>query len=194
MRRIFLAAGFLALGCVRRPEPVVFEPALDWITAITVAQQSAAAGHYTRADSALAAFITDTPGTREAHEALYWRAIYQLDPANPDRSPTLGFALLERYLADSPYVGRAPEARVLRWMTLRLDSLQRELETASAAADSIQVVEVAPPPSAREEELEREVQRLKDQLEKANAELDLIRRRLTAPRRPDGTPPQASRP
>lgn len=191
---VLMLAAALAAGCVRIPQPGVTGPTRDWLAVFATAQQAAAEGRYAEADSTLAEYADTYQASREASEATYWRAVFELDPENAGRNLSRAIEHLDAYLDDTTSRPRHLEARALRAMALTVDSLARAAEAAHAEADSLRgIVAVAPPrASPREEELTKEVQRLKEQLDKTNAELDLIKRRLSAPRRPAAS--RATRP
>jgi hypothetical protein len=198
VRRILAAAAcaLVAGACVRPPAASLPAPASDWVEVLSFAQTAAAARDYAGADSALAAFARRRADTPEAREAAFWRAVINLDPRNPERDAVVARTALERYVSDTaagwPH---GPQARALLSLVTAADSLDGAARLARAAADSVREAPAEPPKSsAREEELQKEVQRLKEQLERTNAELDLIRKRLTAPRRPAGSAAGATRP
>ena len=177
-------APVLALACVMRgAQPLPVSATQDWVSTITFAQRSASAGRFGAADSALAAFAARSGDAPESREARYWRALYQLDPANgsPDRRQAIRH--LDAYLGDSGTVTYRNEARVLRALAAAVDSLAQAAQVAPAAEQRTAAATRAATP--REEELQKDVQRLREELDRANAELDRIKRRLSAPKRPD---------
>ena len=106
-RALAAALAFSLLpGCGSRPVP---EPAPApeqastvterWSTAGAQALRLAESGRYGEADSVLAAFATRHPGTTEAADALYWRALLRLDPANPTGGPRDAVVAIDAYLA-----------------------------------------------------------------------------------------------
>jgi hypothetical protein len=154
----------------------------EWKATITEATVAAHQERYRSADSVLAHFMSTHWGSWEAREAAYWRAVYMLDPENPDAAPRDALPLLELYLADSSVVTHSQAARALWALASRQDSLRLALLEATARPDTL--VAPAQPstqPSTREEELVREVARLKEQLDLTTAELERIKRRLTTP-------------
>jgi hypothetical protein len=185
MRAALVPVLALALGCVMRsPQPLAVSATQDWVQTLSFAQQSVSAGRFAAADSALAAFATRSGNTPEAREVYYWRALYLLDPANRAPDPRAAVRLLDAYLGDSTVVTYRAEARVLRALAISVDSLAQAAQTAQATAAELRSSATERTPSTREEELQKEVQRLRDSLVRANADLDRIRRRLTAPKRP----------
>src|SRR5262249_6057760 len=83
---------------VHRPRFALPEPTRDWPTAIEAAQRQAIAGKFGAADSTLAEFAQDYPGSPEALETAYWRALFALDPTNQHASVTTAMASLDAYL------------------------------------------------------------------------------------------------
>jgi hypothetical protein len=129
------------------------------------------AGHADSAEHTLADFAHRYPGSPEATEVPYWRAVIKLDPANAEASHE-ALALLQRYLAEAPAGLHRPEATTLV-------RLQQALEARAALASAQPpAATVRPDDRAREEEM----QRLRDELARANAELDRIKRRLARPK------------
>lgn len=154
----------------------------DWEETFGAASMAAHEHRYAAADSLLAAYMSVRWGSREAREAAYWRAVYLLDPENPEGSARNALPLLELYLADTTVVRHSQAARALWALATRQDSLRLALLQASSRPDTV-VARFPPPraPSPREEELEREVARLKQQLEETAAELERLKRRLVRP-------------
>jgi hypothetical protein len=167
-------------ACVQ-PRASVQPSESQWVETLTAANIAAHQHRYTEADSLLSRFMSDQWGSWEAREAAYWRAVYLLDPENPRASSREALPLLELYLSDSTVVTHTQAARALWALATRQDSLRLALLEASSRPDT--VVQRQPPPSRspREEELDREVARLKEQLELTTAELERIKRRLTTP-------------
>lgn len=156
----------------------------DWATTFATAQQASLEGDFGRADSALADFRSRRPESPEAREAAFWRAAINLDPANPHGDRALGVRLLDAYLANGGSWPYGPQARALKAAIAAQDSLQQRLESVRAVTDTVRTAPDDRAAAAKEEETQKELQRLRDELARANAELDLLRRRLTTPRRP----------
>lgn len=123
------------------------------------------------AERALAEFGQRFPGSPEAAEVPYWRALFKLDP-NSAAAVRESMTLLDRYLATAPAGTHRLEAGVLHRLGLAI-----EQRNAAIAA-------IPPAPSVRPEDKarEEELQRLRDDLTAANAELARIRRRVARPR------------
>lgn len=176
MRRVRLSAAaaivataFLGACAVLRPStsPVPVEG--EWNGVLAQARQETLAMRFGIADHLLSDFATRHPGTLEALEANYHRALFKLDPANPTGSVREAEALLDAYLAVS---GPLP----LRADVTSLRRIATALERGGAVASSPPAAGASAAP--RDEEL----QRLRDELAKANAELERIKRRLAQPK------------
>jgi chromosome segregation ATPase len=196
-RPLALAASLVAVagGCglpvVSRWAPPT--PQSEWRAARTSATQAAQAGRYATADSTLAAFARRRPDTDEAREALYWRALLRLDPANREAAPREAVQLFDLYLSDS-VAPRALEAALLRRAAADADSLTRQMTALRTAIDAATSRAEGAASTARAEQRtdrgrEQELQRLRDELAgmraeltETRAELDRIKRRVATPR------------
>lgn len=147
----------------------------EWTSRLLQASQEAAVGHYAVADKLLADYTTQFPASPEAAEAMYWRALFKMDPANGSSTPRDAAVLLDGYLASGAAAHR-PEAQTLRRIASALDA--RAVAAAAPAPAPAKVEVVKPDEKARDEE----IQRLKDELAKANAELERIKRRMKQPK------------
>jgi hypothetical protein len=145
--------------------------ATEWPAVYVQAMTDAREARHAAAEKALTDFAQRFPGSAEAAEVPYWRAVLKLDPANPTtiREAT---TLLEGYLANTPSGMHRTEATTLRRLALALEQRNAALAPAPSA--------VVPRPEDKAHE--EEIQSLRDELAKANAELDRIRRRLARPR------------
>ncbi len=168
MRRL-LAASVLLTACHSASPATVPSQAsrADWTAYQLQVAQETGAGRYGVADKLLAEFATKYPASPEAVDAMYWRALYKLDPANQTGSPHDAAALLDGYLA-TPNAPRRTEAALLRRVAAAL-----EVRQAAAAV-----------PPKTDQATTDELTRLKDELAKANAELERIKRRLAQPTKP----------
>lgn len=183
----------LTVGCASLNATTRANPARAWPNIVSIAQHRAADGKFDVADSVLADFATRYPGTSEALETTYWRAIFQLDPTNPRASLTNAMAGLDGYLADPRPRQHITEATTIRRVAGQLDGLNRLAANAMAhandataiakdskaqaidARDAAAKAADTPPPG------DAEIKRLKEELAKANAELERIRKRLSQP-------------
>jgi hypothetical protein len=191
MKMFRLAAIFLALAaCAELPLNQDARNS-DWQRTLFYAREDVDAGNYFAADHVLDEYVRTHPDTRQAREIAFWRAAYLVDPANPRGSLAAGIAALDSYLADSAGVYRA-EAIVLRRTAAAAQGVNA-LGATSTPGSSV-VVSISPPDTtrdtvvvaskSRDEEiasLRRQLSESKDELAKASAELDRIKKRLANP-------------
>jgi hypothetical protein len=174
-----LLVAWLALSliaCVRRSPVESSVPVREWTAVLAGAHAANQEGRYADADEILVQFSNRNPRSEEAMEASYWRAAYKLDPANSAASRSSATRLLESYLAGGARRRHTSEAMILRRLASSLDSLDARAILADSAATEQK--NAATRRDSREEELQKEVQSLKEQLEKTNEELTRIKRRL----------------
>jgi hypothetical protein len=187
-----VALGVLAVtgGCGARSMIIGPRPAKEWPSTLAFAQEATARGRFDQADSALAAYADGHRGTTEALETAYWRAVFMLDPANRTGSLSAAMASLDGYLADRHPRPHLVEASSLRRIAGQMDVLTKVAANAANQADKPRdlatTTPVRPPESKPAEPTSSpsdaaEIKRLKDELAKANAELERIKRRLTTP-------------
>ena len=174
VRRLTVAAAVAVVAlapaaCVHRPRFMQPAAQRQWPGAYLAAQAAADRGAYGEADKLLADFASAHPGTAEAVECGYWRAVYKLDPSNKDASPREAIGGLDKYLAtpDGTHRGEATTLRHIATQLVALDKALNQKPDDSAAA-------------ARDEE----VKKLRDELEATKEELERIKRRLAAPKTP----------
>jgi hypothetical protein len=146
----------------------------EWRTVAAQAGQEVRGTRYGIADRILADFVSRYPGTGPASEALYARALYRLDPANPNASPREAVVLLDSALATPDSSLMRTEATALRRVALALEAKPTVVTVTTPAGGAA--------PKADDKGREEEVAHLKDELAKANAELERIKRRLAAPK------------
>lgn len=170
---VALLAGSGCLPVRRLPsdDPSTPTAATEWQSVHVHAMTEARASRTAAAEKALTDFAQRHPGSPEATEVPYWRAVLKLDPANP-AAIRESMAMLEAYLANAPSGMHRVEAETLHRLGLAL-----EQRNAALAAIPPAVIP-RPDDKAREEEL----QKLRDELAAANAELDRVRRRVSRPR------------
>jgi len=184
----------LVLACAPMARVVGPAPVRVWPGVLSRAQHSAARGEFDAADSTLAGFATRYPTSGEALEASYWRALFELDPSNRAESVSGAMGLLDAYLADTRPRDHVLEATALRRVAGQLDALNRlaasaiaqakDANAAAAIARQLSDARIETPRAAAEStstSADAEIKRLKDELAKANAELERIRRRLAQP-------------
>jgi TolA-binding protein len=146
----------------------------EWSATLLQSGDEVSAGRYAVAERLLTEFAARYPASPEATEATYWRALYKLDAANPAAAPRDASVLLDSYLASGLGAHRT-EAQVLRHIAAAL-----EARTLASSAATPALAEK--PKTADEKAKDEELQRVKDELAKANAELERIRRRLAQPK------------
>jgi hypothetical protein len=171
----------LVLGACRQRRPAAPPPAVQqvalpslppespWVGTLAAAQAAVDSGRFASADSILAAFERSEPDSPDASESSFWRAMLRADPRNPEFAPAEARAALDAYLA-TPNPRRRTEATVMLRMLALSDSI-RALHTAQRSAAE-----------ARDRAREEEIQKLRDDLQRTQAELDRIKRRLGPPK------------
>lgn len=182
-------------GCVTFHTPGFATPAPErnWPNTLATAKSEALEGRFNGADSVLAQFAADYAGSSEALETSYWRAIFRMDPTNPDASLPRALASLDAYLAGPGPRQHTTEAAVIRRVGGQLDAANKAAASASAQAKDAASTAASARAQAADanaradaksdgaQSADNEIKRLKDELAKANAELDRIRKRLAAP-------------
>jgi outer membrane protein assembly factor BamD (BamD/ComL family) len=198
---ILLLTVLTATGCTQRPLFLQPGPMREWPATLQAVKEAARAGRYAQADSILAQFESRYPTSYEGREAAYWRALILADPANPQASPAEAVRAINRYFAGRSTAETYDEATILRRILQRQDSLTRELDQArkliaeaqeAAVEPRVVTVQVPTPaapaesrdirPARENRNLVEEVRRLRDELSKANQELDRVRKRLSEQR------------
>jgi hypothetical protein len=170
-----MAALSLAGGCAYlRAANATPEPMEGQLTAtLRQADQEAVALRFGVADRLLAEFAESHVGAPEAVETAFWRAVFKLDTANQTGSRRDALALLDGYLT-------APTAVAHRGAALALRRAASERPVVVAPGPTTPATP-STAPSPRSEANAEEVQRLREELAKANAELERIRKRLSQP-------------
>lgn len=197
-RLIAILATGLGMACVsvHRPAVLLPEPEREWPATLESSKADALRGAFTAADTVLAAFAAAYPGSPEALETWYWRGLLRMDPSNQHSSMSAAIASLDKYLGDHRPREHVIEATTLRHLAAQIDGLNRlaasEMEQAKESPAPAPVIEVHPEVVKASTEAQAandaEVKRLKDELAKANAELERIKKRLSQP--PPPQPPQ----
>lgn len=176
--RFLLLGAALLFGCahprVRRPSPVDGA----WTIRLDSAQRLAADSQFDSADSLLAAFARDEPGSFGAHEAIFWHGVMLLESANSRARLLDAATAFDGYLTSSDTLPHRAEALVLRRTTHVLDSLSQSRSIDSVPAVHL-VVSDSAKTSMREQELVKSIKTLQDSLNIATAELDRIKKRLS---------------
>jgi hypothetical protein len=191
-RSAVLGAALLLVGCIAVRPPSFLQSRADrqWPSTLTEAHRLAVTQSPIAADSFLARFSADYPGTDEAIQASYWRAVFRLDPAYGPNGARDALPLLDLFLSTNPPRERRTEAELLKRLAESVDALNQLV--ASASTKAMTSTAVAADANARAADarndvrtvvadvqtLEAENKRLKTELAKANEELDRIRKRL----------------
>jgi hypothetical protein len=136
---------------------------------LAAVQTAVDSGRFAVADSILAAFERVEPDSPDASESAFWRAMLRADPRNPEFAPADARRGIEAYLA-TPNPRRRTEASVMLRMLALSDSLRAAQAAQRSAAD------------ARDRARDEEMQKLRDDLQRTQAELDRIKRRLGSPK------------
>ena len=172
-----LAALLIVIGCRHQapalptlPVPVPSLPTeAPWVGTLAAARAAADSGHFGVADSILTSFERSEAPASDVSESAFWRAMLRADPRNPAFTPADARAALEAYLT-TPDPRRRTEAAVMLRMLALSDSLRAAQATQKSASD------------ARDRAREEELQKLRDDLQRTQAELDRIKRRLGPPK------------
>jgi hypothetical protein len=157
-----------AAGCSHKPE-VAKPPApeIAFQGAIEGASKRVESGDYAGADRVLSEFALTHKGTVEANEIAFWRALYMVDPSNKNASVAEGLRAMNIYLANPSSKMYRPQAEAIKRVATLTQSLRaQQAQTKVVGRDTVYVTR------------EDEIAGLKDQLAKANAELDRIKKRL----------------
>jgi hypothetical protein len=172
-RRALIAIALITAACAKQPTPgLPPAPTSEFGEAVEAARQRVEAGDHPGADRILAEYGLKHPGTPEAREISFWRAMYIVDPANRTASIAQGIRALDIYLATDGAIWYRPQAEVLRRTALVIQAVrQAQAPRQVAGRDTVFI--------SREEEIAS----LRDQLAKANAELERIKKRLANPGR-----------
>ncbi|MHB1223752.1 MAG: tetratricopeptide repeat protein [Gemmatimonadaceae bacterium] len=178
-RRLAVTALLLAIGCTgNRPvtpaAPAPLDPpALEaqWAATLSDVRTDIGSGRYAAADSAITAFLERHPGTPQSADALFWRAVLRLDPANEAGSPREALVAVDAYIAGGTALPNFELAQVLRRTASALESAQRPLPAPTRSV-------VAAPDSAERARAAEEILKLKTELDRVQTELDRIKKRI----------------
>ena len=164
-------------------------PEREWPSTLATAEARVSEGRYAAADSVLGQFAGRYPGSSEAFESAYWRALFSMDPKNSNASIGTAVSYLDAYLAGLNPRKHRQEAFALRAIAGQIDAGQSALalaQTPNPHAGPVRIDVPVPRATTEPATADAEIKRLKDELAKANAELERIRRRLA---QPPGTTP-----
>lgn len=188
MRGLYIALASLVVGACA-PLPGVKTPAqTDFERALFYARQNVDAGNYWAADRLLDEFARTHPDTRESREIAFWKAAYQVDPANDRGSLASGIAALDAYLAATDTTAwYRNEATLLRRTAVVAQAVG---SNTTAGADTSQTTGTIPTDTvvvvkrSRDEEiiaLREQLAKTRGELSKVSEELDRIKKRLANP-------------
>lgn len=150
----------------------------QWDATLSEARLDADSAKYDAADRALANFISLHNGSHEATEAIFWRGLFKVDPNNKDGSLSAGISSFDAYLASDSASWHRSVAVVLRRTAALAESLKLAATTSSLAT-------LTPTPVVDKDAMksrDEEIASLREQLAKANAELERIKKRLANPK------------
>ena len=179
---LLLAGGCSYLRAANATPPVA--PMEGQLTAtLQQAEREVSASRFGVADRLLSDFAETHANLPEAIEAGFWRALFKLDPTNQTASPRDAIALLDSYLNSGTTVAQPGSALSLRRVALALSRAATLASAPPAGAPSAPGAGTDARPDVRANDKARddELQRLKDELAKANAELERIKKRLSQP-------------
>jgi hypothetical protein len=190
MRTFGIIVSVLALGACAQLPLATPNVQSDWDRTLYYARKNADAGNYYAADRLIDEYVRVHPGSREAKEITFWKAVYVLDPANERGSLSGGIAALDQYVASTDSTGLyRNEAVVLRRTAAAAQAVQGSAASSgtvapigAAPAGAIDTVVVVS--KTREEEiasLKDQLAKTRDELAKVSAELDRIKKRLANP-------------
>jgi hypothetical protein len=180
------------MACVSVHAPSFLEPAprREWPATLSAAQARVSEGKFEAADSLLARFALQYPGTSEALEAAYWRALARLDPSNPHASLSEAITALDVYIADPRASEHLREASAIRRVAMQMESLNKLASAAPPMPRDAAALTTRPQSGDATKQIleplpyaDAEIKRLRDELAKATAELERIRKRLAQPPR-----------
>jgi hypothetical protein len=168
----------MAFGCshphAEAPAPVDSA----WTATLDSAQRLAADSQFASADTLLATFAQGTPGSIGAQEAVFWRGVFLLEPANRIGNVHDAGAAFDSYLAGPGHLPHRSEAIVLRRTAQLIDSLMQSRTIDSVPAMTL-IVSDSSKATEREQDMAKMVKVLQDSLNKTNAELERIKKRLS---------------
>ena len=156
-------------ACSKSKPATAPSPVTTFDATVAAAEKRAEAGDYTGADRILSDYAVKSRGTQDATEISFFRALYMIDPQNKASSMEEGIRALNIYLNSGAKKYRG-EALILKRTAQTVMSLRTVAVTPKVVGrDTVYVTR------------EDEIAALRDQLAKANAELDRIKKRLANP-------------
>ncbi len=177
--RAALCALLFAGGCAQLRAASASPPVpMDGQLTSTLAQADLATqqSRFGVADRLLVDFAERYPNTPETVEAGFWRALFDLDPSNTTAGVRDALALLDAYLTAPVTIAHRGAATALRRIAVALDRTPTVVTVNQSAQAALGRTDPKTDLSKDDE-----IQKLKGDLAKANAELERIKRRLTQP-------------
>jgi hypothetical protein len=173
--RLRYLAVCVALTAGGSHKPVAAKPPAPEVVfqnAVQSASRRVEAGDYSGADRILSEFALSQKVTPEGNEIAFWRALYMVDPSNKNASVAEGLRAMDIYLANpASKMYRAQGQAIKRVAQLTQSLRAQQAQTKVVGRDTVYVTR------------EDEIAGLKEQLAKANAELERIKKRLANPSR-----------
>ncbi|MEX2153481.1 MAG: hypothetical protein WD825_09090 [Gemmatimonadaceae bacterium] len=122
--------------------------------------------------------------TPEPGADSYQRALAHVDPSNKQGTLDSALKYFDLYLSSPGPLGHRAEAEAMRRLVRDAQQLARVEAALHQARTSENKPREQAQPKGRDEESLKEIQRLKEELAKANEELERIRKRLATPKPP----------
>jgi hypothetical protein len=170
---LYLLATALVVNACAPKKPETAPARVDGLASVlTAAERRVEAGDYSGADRILADYSLKAKGDEDAAEVAFFRALYMVDPNNRNASMAEGIRALDIYLTTSKAKRYRIEALVLKRTAQAVVALRASQQSPRIAGRDTVFVN-----------REDEIAALKDQLAKANAELERIKKRLANPSR-----------
>jgi hypothetical protein len=158
----------------------------QWPVTLVTVHHALAGERFSDADQLLQDFVHRHGGTAPAHEAIFWRGVVAIHaPADTGGSLDSAIAHLDSYMAAGSSASRYFQALALRKLAAQSLAAGRELgrvrQALSQARSDTPARADAPrePPRADNRNLAAEIESLRSELNRANQELERIRRRLS---------------
>jgi hypothetical protein len=177
LRRLVLAVSLVGCAHLRPGKHAPPPPTFDDV--LVTARALSDSGRFDDASHLLASYARRNPADPLSVESWYWQALNNLDPANSAGSIDTALVQLEEYLGAPTSLRHLDEAAALRSLARdaselgRVKTLLRQAQAEVRASDQN---------GDGHDDAAREIQRLRDELSAANAELERIRKRLANPR------------
>ena len=167
-----LATAVIVAACTGKKPQTAPAPVDGFATVLAAAEKRVEAGDYSGADRILSDYSLKAKGHEDASEVAFFRALYMVDPNNRNASMAEGVRAIDIYLSTSTIKRYRIEALVLKRTAQAVLALRAAQQTPRLAGRDTVFVN-----------REDEIAALKDQLAKANAELERIKKRLANPSR-----------